>query len=245
MVMKIKDPSDPKKEIEVYTKAELDAATKQATDTAAGAASKLADEKAQQAIDSYKASNPDRTSEIEKLKNDLSAKEAELQQALSYKGGDDPARDAQIKRIQEERDAQVRDLTSKITALTKQVTDFQAAAGAASKSALLDKYVGSDPDARKKVELEFDNYRSNETTPEQMAARMEKAVQLAGVTKPQTPGALDGAGGQGGARGAGDHGAGAKPVSQNAAAIGKAFGITEKELADQAAKNAEKAAANQ
>lgn len=236
MSQKIKDPKTGK-EIEVFTKEELDAEVKKATDTATSAASKLADEKAQQAIDSYKASNPDKTKEIEKLKNDLAEAVAKLEQAESYddKSGN---RDAQIERLRKEKDEAVGALTKKVEELTTTIQNNQTTAMQTTKNALLDKYAGKDPEARKKVELEFDKYRADEVTPEQMENRMKTAVSISGVKVEDAPGPLDGGNGAGG-RGDGNYGGGKTVVTENATKIGAALGITKEELDAAAAKAGE------
>lgn len=230
--MKIKDPNDPNKEIEVFTAEEVEAKTKEA-------ATKAATDAANAAIEKYKQENPDKTGEIETLKNTLAAKTAELEAALGFDDGS-PERKAQIERLRKERDAQVTELNGKVETLTQTIKSMQDTQVATAKQALLDRFAGTDPEARKKVEFEFDKYDPTNTTPEGMAARMEKAAGLAGVTTPATPGPLDGGPG-GGARGQGNYGgSGPVKVTDNAKNLGTALGVTPEELAKYAeAKNGE------
>ena len=238
--MKIKNKDG--KEVEVFTKEELDAEVKKATDVATSSASKLADEKAQQAIESYKASNPDKTKEIEKLKNDLAEAVAKLETAENYGkgGGEGGDRDQQIERLRKEKDEAVSNLTKKIDELNTQIQTGQQTQITNTKNSLLDKYAGKDPEVRKKVELEFDKYRADEVTPEQMENRMKTAVAISGVKVDPTPGPLDGGNG-GGNRGDGNYGGGAPVVTDNAVKIGAALGVKKEELdkaaADMAKKN--------
>jgi hypothetical protein len=218
MPIKIKDPADPTKEIEVFTQEEVSNTT-----------SKLADEKAKAAIEAYKAQNPDKTKEIDDLKNKLADAAARLETAEGYDDGS-PERKAQIERLRKERDEATTNLNTTVKTLTDKITAMEKGNIETAKSQLLDKYAGKDVEARKKVELEFENYRSNETTPDQMAVRMEKAAQLAGVTVPATPGSMDHGSG-GGSRGEGNYGdTGPKKVTNNAVNVGKAIGVTKEEL---------------
>lgn len=239
MAIKIKDPKDPSKEIEVYTKDELDSAKKDATDTAAAAASKAAKDAADAAIETYKQSNPDRTDEISKLKDDLAEAQAALEQAQDYgkngnEGGD---RDKQVERLRKERDEKVGELSKKVEELTGTIETMNKSQFEGLKNELLDEYAGTDPEMRKKVEFEFDNYRASETGIKAMTERMEKAAQLAGVDVDERPDAMDGARGHGGAKGEGEYGGKSTTVTTNAVAIGKALGVTEDELKEAAAKN--------
>lgn len=228
------------KEIEVFTKAELDAEVKKATDVATAASSKVADDAAKAAIEAYKVSNPDQTKVIEKLKDDLSQAEAKLTQALSYddKSGN---RDEQITRLRKEKDEAVEKLTKQVTDLTTTIQKGQQDAIAGTKTALLDKLVGKDVEARKKVELEFDAYKANETSPEQMESRMKNAILISGVKVEPTPGPLDGRS-SAGDKGEGSFGGKAPVVTDNAVKMGAAMGVSKEELDKAAADIAAKAA---
>ncbi len=237
MSTKIKDPKTGV-ETEYFTKEELAAAEKKASETASGAALKVAEEKAQQAIDAYKTSNPDRSTEVDKLKNDLSQAQAKLEQAESYNRGNDGGDTDQIKRLRQERDEAVAQVNKKVDELSGTIKMMNETQITGLKDKLLDEYAGKDPEARAKVALEFDNYRAGDTTLKGMTERMEKAVVISGVKVEAAPGALDAAGGQGSARGDGNYRGNATAVTPNAVSIGKVFGVTEAELAAQAEKNA-------
>ena len=221
--MKIKDPTDPTKEIEVFTADEV--AEKIRVDAA-----RAATEASNAAIEQYKRENPDKSGELEKMKTDLAEATAKLETAMGYEDGS-PERKAQIDRLRKERDDQTMLLNTKIAELTTQITSIQNNQTQTAKAALLDRFAGKDVEARKKVELEFDRYRPNETTPEAMVERMEKAAQISGVATPEGPGAMDGGfGGDG--RGDGNYGGnGIKKPTDNSVSIGKALGVTEQELA--------------
>lgn len=232
MSMKIKDPKDPNKEIEVFTAEELAAeATKKATEAATAAAAK--------AIEDYKASNPDKTAEIEGLKNKIAELSATIAAAEGFDDGS-PERKAQIARLKSEREAREKEMMGKIDTLTKTVTDLQAGNLATAKKAALDKYAGTDPEARKKVELEFDKYDPTNVTPEGIDARMKAAAGIAGVANVEQPGAMDGMGGHGGARGDGNRVVSTKPTD-NTLQIAKQLGIKPEEVEAHLAKKAEDA----
>lgn len=219
--MKIKDPNDPSKEIEVFTQAELEAKVTEE-------AGKKATEAAAAAIEKYKQENPDKTSEIEKLKNDLASKTAELEAALGFDDGS-PERKAQIERLRKERDQGIADMNKKVEDLTKTITTMQQGQTASLKKAALDKFGGKDPEKRKLVELEFDKYDPNNNTPEGIEARMQNAARIVGVDVKEQPGAMDGGNG-GGARGDINNNGGKKVVTDNAKTIGGALGIKPEEL---------------
>ncbi len=229
--MKIKDPKDPTKEIEVFTAEEVAA---KVTAEAGTAATKAATE----ALEKYQKEHPDNTAELDKLKNDLAKAQSDLEGALKFDDGS-PERKAQIERLRQERDTATGALNKTIADLTAKVEGMVQGQTATAKAALLDKFAGKDPEARKKVEFEFDRYDPTNNTPEGMAQRMEKAAGLAGVTTPPAPGAMDhGAGG--GARGEGNYGGGGIPkATENAVAIGKSLGVSKEDIDKHIAKKAE------
>jgi hypothetical protein len=219
------------KEIEVFTQEELDAKVKaakeEAVKTATEAASKIAEEKANVAIEAYKQSNPDKTAEIDSLKDKLAEAEAKLQQAQSY--GGDGNRDEQIERLRKERDDAISALTKKVEDLTKIIEAGNKSTIDNTKNNLLDHYT-KDPEQRKKLEFEFDNYRANDTTPAGMAERMAKAATLAGIEKKEQPAIMDNLGGAGGNKGGANYQQNVKTATPNAVAIGKALGVSEEDI---------------
>lgn len=235
MAIKIKDPNDPTKEIEVYTAEEIEAAKKDAADAAA----KVAEGKTNDAIEKYKTENPDRTAEVERLKNDLADATAKLETAEGYNDGD-PARKAQIDRLKSERDAAEKKLSDEVGALKTQVATMQQGAVESAKKAALDKYAGEDAETRAKVELEFDKYDQTNTTPEGIEARVKAAAGIVGVDVSAQPGAMDGGAG-GDHRGQGNYGGDVpKSATPNALKIGGMLGVSEKDMVEHlAAKNGE------
>lgn len=218
--MKIKDPNDPTKEIEVYTKEEIEAAKGGGADAIKAARDA--------AIEEYKRNNPDKSAEAERLKNELASAKAELEAAQGMDGGE-AGRAAQIQRLKEAADKAEKALTDVVGPLQAKVAAMETAAMTQMKNALLDRLVGNDKDAREKVLLHFDKYDPTNTSPEGIEARMTAAVGASGVKVAPTPGPMDGNGGMGGQRGTGGHTAPVQ-VTDNAKAIGKVLGNTPEEI---------------
>lgn len=231
MVIKIKDPQNPNKEIEVFTKEDVDAAVKSATDTATSAATKVAEEKTTQAIEQFKKDNPDRSTEIQTLQDSVKELTAKLEQAEKYGsgGGNGGGRDEQIERLRKERDEAVSGLTKKVEELTKTITSMGDNQKSSTVDTLLDQFAGNDPKVREKVKFEFENYRPNDMDSKAMTERMKMAAHIAGAGSQEKPGTMDGAG-NGGKKGEGNYGGGPQVVTAGAVAVGKQMGVTEEEL---------------
>lgn len=238
MSIKIKDPKDPTKEIEVFTEAEV--AAREAT-AKKGAAPDAAALKAAQdaAIEEYKKNNPDQSTAVEKLKNDLAQAQALLEAAEGMNGGE-AGRAEQIARLRKERDDANTALTKTIGELSTKITTMETNALATAKNALLDRLVGANKENREKVLLEFDKYNPSDTTPAGLEARMTAAVAISGVTVEVGPSNMDMAGGQGGQRGTGGNQGGPVKVPDNAVKIGTALGVKPEELQALADKKAGK-----
>src|SRR5690606_23049032 len=111
----------------------------------------------------------------------------------------------QITRLRKERDDARTAAENGTKDVEKKFEDFKNEMLGDTKKEMLDKLSGGDAELRKKIELEFDNYRTGETSRAAIAERMEKAYTLATGEKP-TPGPLDNGGAGGGDRGDGHQG---------------------------------------
>lgn len=205
--MKIKQADGT--EIEVFTPQEVEEKTKGVAEAAA-----------QKAIDEYKAANPDKSAEANKLKTDLDEANRKLQEALDAGGEDTP----QIKRLRNERDEANKKLNETLTGVQKQIEDLKNGGVTKQKNDLLTVLSGNDAELKKKIEYEFDNYRPNDTTAEAIDERMKKAYQLATGVKP-APGPFDGL--NGGSRGTNYVPKGERKVTDNEKAIGNVLGISD------------------
>lgn len=212
--MKIKQEDGT--EIEVFTEAEVQVKTKEA-ETAAAAA----------AIEKFKEENPDKTEELTAAQTKLKEAEDALKKAEEDAGGD---KDGQVARLRKERDDAKKAAEEATSGIEKKFEDFKKEMVGDTKTELLERLSAKDPELKKKIELEFDNYRPNDTSKKGIEQRMEKAYQLATGNLPK-PGLLDGS------IGAGDRGDGgsyhvdgeAKEMTPNAKAIGAVLGVTDAE----------------
>ncbi len=207
--------NDKGEDVEVFTSEEV----KQKEEAAAKTA-------AEKAVEDFKTQNPDKSQELTDLKDKVADLEAKLQEAEE---GDGTDKDAQVKRLREERDAAKGDLKKAQEDWDSKFENFKKEMVGDIKSEILDKLSRGDAELRKKIELEFDNYRPNDNSKKGIADRMEKAYQLATGNKP-SPNILDNISG-GGDRGTGG---GYKPEtkkqwSSNEKAIGNVLGISDKD----------------
>lgn len=208
--MKIKD--DKGQEIEVFTAAELEQKTKEASTQAA-----------QKAIEDYKAQNPDKSGEVEKLKADLASKEEAL------KAAEASGNQGQIERLRKERD-EAKSLAEKAT------SDFNTKFEAFKKEVigdvekdLLTQYSKGNKELSDKIKFEFDNYRPGATSKKDIQDRMAVAYKL--VTGKQAPSVFDHIGGGAGDRGnfGGGGGDQKKEWKPNEIAIGNVLGVSDKD----------------
>lgn len=209
------------KEIEVFTPEEV--ATREQAASA-------------KAVEDFKAANPDKTEEINGLKNKLVEAED-----LLKKAEEDGGNKGQIERLRKERDdakkaaegAQV-DFDKKFS---EKFESLRTEMFGDTKKEILDALSGGDAEKRKKIEFEFDKYRTGDNTPAQIKERMAVAFQIVTGEKP-TPSILDGrtgAGDRGGGGGTGGEAGKAKEVTPNQKAIGTVLGITDKDRENHAA----------
>lgn len=207
------------KEIEVFTSEEVEAKTKEAATQAAESAKT-------EAIEAYKKENPDLSSEL----TDLKTKLTEAEKLLKEKGGDDDdedSKDPQVQRLRQERDDAKKALEDFQTDVEKKIDEKLGALAGETKDEWLEKLSGGDVELRKKIEFEFDNYRTGANSKKDIAERMEKAVQLATGEKAE-PGIFDFGGTGGGDRGTHE---GSDPDTEeyndNERSIGRVLGVTE------------------
>lgn len=205
MPMKIKQTDGS--EVEVFTQAETEERVKS---------------EREKALEEYKASNPDKTAEVNDLTTKLADANRKLQEAEAAGGNPE-----QVKRLREARDAAEKERDGAVAKLTKDLNDFKNETVKEVKDELMAKLTKGDKELEKKIEFEFDNYRTNENSKQAIRERMEKAYQLATGNRP-IPTAFDSVSGAGGSRG--DYApTQAGELSQNAKNIGKALGISEEQ----------------
>lgn len=191
--MKIKQEDGT--EIEVFTEAELAEKVKTAETTAAAAA-----------VEEFKAANPDKSAEVEKLQGELKKSQEDLDAAIAGGGND-----AQIARLRKERDDAKAAAEQAGSDWKKELDGFRNEIIGDTKKEILDSLSAGDAELRKKIELEFDKYNPDKTSKTEIKERMEKAYLLATGDKPK-PGLLDGLSGMGGR---GDGGGYQPPVKKN------------------------------
>lgn len=227
--MKIKDPNDPTKEIEVYTKDDIDAARNTPNQSAIDAA-----------VAAYKTANPDQSAAVEKLKTDLAIAQAELEAAEGLNGGE-AGRAEQIQRLKTARDVAQTALTGQLGSVVAKVDQMEKNQLHTMKEAALDRAGITKKEDREKVLLAFEKYDPTNATPEGISERITAAVGISGVNVSEQPGAFDGVGGMGANRGTGNHTA-PGTVTDNAKAIGANLGIKPEELQAHVDKKAGKTA---
>lgn len=210
--MKIKNSEG--EEIDVFTPEEVEAKAKEAAD----AARKETETRFQ---------TENATLLKEKEEAEQKRKDAE---ELLKKAEEEGGSKGQIDRLRRERDDAKKAAEDAAKGIDAKLDAFRKEMAGDTKKQLLDAVSGGDAEMRKKIEFHFDNYRPNDTSPEQIKERMEAAITMATGQRP-TPGMLDGRTG-GGDRGAGG---GYKPpvaqtqLNENQKAIGKVLGITDKD----------------
>lgn len=198
-------------EVEAYTPEELEA-------------------KKKEAIDEHIKNNPDKKDEYEKLKTDLDAANVKLK-AFEDAGGND---DAQKRRLKEAKETAEKALAETVSGFRKEMDEFKNNFISGHKTKVLDKLSKGDPELRKKIEFEFDQYSEGKKSPAneaEVTERLTKAFTLATGNKP-TPNFMDGVSNAGG-RGEGNNGGSGKPQeaeTDNSKAMRKVFGITDKDV---------------
>lgn len=182
------------------------------------------------AVEDFKAANPDKTAELEGLKNKLTEAED-----LLKKAEEDGGNKGQIERLRKERDDAKKAAEDGKQDFDKKFNEkfesLRTEMFGDTKKEILDALSAGDAEKRKKIEFEFDKYRTGENTPAQIKERMAVAFQIVTGEKP-TPNILDGrtgAGDRGAGGGAGGTGDKAKEVTPNQKAIGAVLGITDKD----------------
>lgn len=174
------------------------------------------------ALQEYKNSNPDKSAEIDKLIADLAEANRKLAEA---EAGGNPD---QIQRLKQARDEAQKQKDDEVKRLSKDLEDFKNDTVKEVKDDLMARFTKGDSDLEKKIQYEFDRYRTNENTKQAIRERMEKAFQLATGNRP-IPTAFDSFGGAAGNRGTGHAPVQSGEISENARKIGNAFGISDEQ----------------
>lgn len=189
-------------EVEMYTPEELEQAKKDAE---------------QAALDKAKGE----TGDLQKKLDDATRA---LQEAEN-----DPNKKGQVERLRKERDDANKALEDYKSDTNKRLDKMEQDRVDELKTEWLDRLSGKDADLRKKIELEFDEYKPSDKSKKGIEERMTKAFTLATGTKP-TPNLLDGntSGGDRGAGGSHQAPSNNEPT-ENAKKIGKQLGITDKD----------------
>ena len=186
-------------------------------------------DKQKEAVEDYIKNNPSKKEDMDKLQNDLKVTTEKLKQ-LEEAGGDD----AQKKRLKQAKEDAEKALADGITGIRKEMDDFKNNFVAGHKTKVLEKLSKGDPELRKKIEFEYDQYSEGKKAPAneiEIQERLTKAFTLATGNKP-TPNFMDGATGAG-QRGDGHNGGAGiskEPESDNSKSMRKAFGITDKDV---------------
>ena len=207
--MKIKNEKG--EEIEVFTAEETAERIKDAETKAAEAA-----------VNQYKEQNPDKADEVDKLKNDLADAQKRLDEAEK---GDNKG---QVERLRKERDEALSKVDTVVKDITKKIDDLTNAQIKETEEEFLNRLSGGNVEMKKKIKLEFDNYKPNEKSKDAIKQRMLVAAQIVTGAKPK-PDMMDNISG-GGERGNGNGGGSSKvELTQNQKAIGNVLGITDKD----------------
>jgi hypothetical protein len=197
-------------EVEAYTEDELKA-------------------KNQEAIEEYVKQNPDKSGELTNATKALEEAQNKLKEYEEAGGGND----AQKKRlVQQKKDAETALETLKAD-FTKQINEMKEGFISGSKMKILDKLSKGDPELKKKIEFEYDQYSEGKPAPAneiEVQQRLEKAFLLATGNKP-APNFMDNMG-SGGTKGNGSGegtGGGTAQETENGKAMRKAFGISDED----------------
>lgn len=183
-----------------------------------------------EAVEEYIKNNPSKKEDFDKLTNDLKVATDKLKE-LEDGGGND---DAQKRRLKEAKETAERALADGMSGIRKEMDEFKSNFVSGHKTKVLDKLSKGDPELRKKIELEYDQYSEGKKVPTnevEVTERLTKAFTLATGNKP-APNFMDGMN-NAGPRGDGTNGGsgGAKePETDNSKQMRKAFGITDKDV---------------
>lgn len=187
------------KEVEAFTAEELEA-------------------KKNEALEAYKAANPDKSDALAKLEADLKAANDKIAAGEGDEG--------QKRRLKQEKEDAEKALADGLASLKKEFDEYKGSVVGGAKESILAKLTGGDKDLRAKIELKANNLTGYPDTPEGVAAKLQDAYVLATGNKP-TPSMMDGmtgAGGRGeGAGKDGDKGG----MTENGKVMANALGIKE------------------
>lgn len=182
------------------------------------------------AVDEYIKANPSKQAEFDKLKGDLDAALAKVKEYEEGGGNDD----AQKKRLKEAKETAEKALTEGLAKIQKEMEDFKSSFLTGHKTKVIEKLSNGDPELKKKIELEFDQYSEGKKAPAsevELTERLTKAFTIA-TGKAPAPNFMDSMG-SAGSRGDGHNGGAGKqnePESDNSKAMRKALGISDKDV---------------
>lgn len=186
--------------------------------------------KKKEAVEEYIKNNPSKKDDFDKLTNDLKIATDKLKE-LEDSGGNN---DAQKRRLKEAKETAERALADGMAGIRKEMDEFKNNFITGHKTKVLDKLSKGDPELRKKIELEYDQYSEGKKVPAnevEVTERLAKAFTIATGNKP-SPNFMDGMN-NAGPRGDSTHGGsgGSKePETDNSKQMRKAFGITDKDV---------------
>lgn len=182
-------------------------------------------EKNEEAIAEYLKNNPDKTSEVNKLKADLDELNKKLEEGGMNEG--------QKARLKADKDAAEAKLSEKEQAFMKEISDLKDMFTGGIKNKALDRLSKGDKDVKEKIELRFNSlmktgdYKNDEAG---ITQAMTEATLLATGSKP-APGFLDNASAAGDRGDYQDPSKGTTPESDNSKSMRAALGIKDSDAA--------------
>lgn len=185
--------------------------------------------KQKEAVDKYIAENPSKNEEYESAKKELDDAKKKLEEYEKNNEGNDEQK-KRLKNEKKEAEDAVKNLQENFK---KEISELKEGIMKGHREKMLDTLSNGDPELRKKIEYEYDEYSKGKDTPVdeiEVKDRMAKAATLAMGQAP-TPGLLDGIS-SAGQKGEESYG-GAKnqePETENSKAIRKVLGITDKDV---------------
>lgn len=183
-----------------------------------------------EAVEEYIKNNPSKKEDVDKLTADLNTANQKIKE-FEEGGGND---DAQKKRLKQAKEDAEKALSDGIAGIRKEMDDFKSSFITGHKTKVLEKLSKGDPELKKKIELEFDQYSEGKKAPSneiELTERLTKAFTIA-TGKAPAPNFMDGMN-NGGTRGEGNNGgsgASKEPESDNSKAMRKQFGISDKDV---------------
>ena len=209
--------NDKGEDIEVFTNEDL--AQRVQTETEAARA---------KAVEEYKAANPDKSKELEDLQKKIADAEADLKAATESGGG----RPEQVERLRKDRDEARKAAAEAAAEVDKKLSEYKNETVRETREEALDRFSKGDVSLRKKLEVEFDNYKPGLNSKKEIEERMSVAYRLVTNNMP-APSIMNNMG-DASARGVGGN-FGVPPgdgFTDNEKQLGSKFGITDDERAN-------------